>query len=322
VRIYGLDELPRALRPQLATFAVSDGDPPQDYALLQELRRRGHPASDYWGVYAVEDHRIHSRVETLWLPFTGREGPETVVGIADVLTLPTATGRGFARALLEEVHRRETTRGARWCFLWTHRTWGAHRLYQSLGYEDVYSSPNALRGIPATARRTPPSGYRWTTARARDADRLDRILATATSRRLGFVPRSRGSTRVRFHFEWRRPENHRILWHGRRAVGYAHLSSSSGRYLIVNEALVTAPDHLEGMIDGLEALARGRWLTFQGTSLVRDAEASLRDRGYLLVPSSHSVLMAKPLGPMPAGGEDLRAVFTDPRFSSHRGDMF
>jgi GNAT superfamily N-acetyltransferase len=322
MRIYALDELPVDFRPQLAAFAVSDGDPPQDFDLIRRLRRMGHPGSDYWGVYAVEGGRILSRVETLQLPFRGRTGPQTVVGVADVLTLPEGTGRGFARALLQEAHHRETARGRGWSFLWTHRTWGAHRLYLSLGYEDVYSPPNALRPIPRSTRREPPTGYHWRVARAADADRLARLLARATEGRYGFVPRPRRSTRIRFSLGLRRPENYRLLFRGARAVGYAHLPSSTSWNVTVNEVVITSSDHSEAMIVGLEGLARGRWLTFQGTSFVRDAETQLTSRGYRILPSSHAVLMAKPLHPRRSRGEDLRKVCGDPLYSSHRGDMF
>jgi GNAT superfamily N-acetyltransferase len=322
MRIYDLDQLPEAVTPQLATFGVSDGDPPQDLALIRRLRRMGHPASDYWGVYAIEGEQVLSRVETLQLDFRGRAGSQKVVGVSDVLTLPSGVGRGFARALLTEVHRREAARGRRWSFLWTHRTWGAHGLYLDLGYQDVYSPPNALRLVPRRARRGPWPEYRWVVARPSDAPRLERLISTATHDRLGFVPRYRGSTRIRFRLGWRRPENYRILLHRGRPVGYVHLPSSADWNLIANEVLVTEPGHARAMLDGLERLAQGRWLVFQATSFVRDSEAELRARGYAIVPTSHSVLMAKPLGPPAGSGEDLRSICSDPAFSSHRGDMF
>ncbi|MGD0250899.1 MAG: GNAT family N-acetyltransferase, partial [Thermoplasmata archaeon] len=314
--------LPDRLLLQLAAFAVSDGDPPQDVKFIRRLQHMGHPASDYWGVYAVEDDQVLSRVETLHLGFTGRTGPQTVVGISDVLTRPNGVGRGFARALLQEVHRRETAAGRTWSFLWTHRTWGAHHLYEELGYEDAYSPPHALRPIGRRARREPPLGYRWKVSRPSDAGRLERLLAIATEGRLGFVPRSRGSTRIRFRVGWRKPENLRILSRGSRAVGYAYLADDGPWNLTTQEVVVTSPDHREAMLDALEVLARGRWLTFQSTSFVRDSDPILREHGFAVYPASHVVLMAKPLGSQSSRGEDLRRVFRDPGFSSHRGDMF
>jgi len=282
----------------------------------------GYPGSDYYAVCAVQDGQVLSRVETLQLTFRGIEGPQTVAGISDVATRPDGLGRGFARSLLREVHRRELGLGRRWSFLWTHRTWGAHRLYESLGYEDVYSPPNALKEVPRTTRRSPPSGYRWRVAGAGDAERLDGLLHRSTRRRRGFVPRFRGSARIRFRLGWRKPRDHRFLTAGSRAVGYVHLPDTSSWNVTANEVVLTSPDHFGPMLDALEGLARGRWLTIQGTSFVRDAETILAARGYAIYPSSHVVLMAKPLRASASRGEDLRKVFRDPRFSSHRGDMF
>ncbi|MFI5418821.1 MAG: GNAT family N-acetyltransferase [Candidatus Lutacidiplasmatales archaeon] len=301
---------------------MSDGDPPQGYSFLRRLQRLGHPASDYFGVYAVEDGQLLSRIETLHLNFRGVDGPQSVVGIADVLTRPDGLGRGFARRLLGEVHRRELTRGRDWSFLWTRRSWGAHRLYGELGYRDVYSPPFAFREIPRTRRRALPAGYRWRTVRSADAARLERLLDDSRRDRLGFVPRARGATRLRFQLGWRRPENHRMLMFRARPVGYAFLSEQSGWNLSTNEVVLTSPHHVESMLTALEGLAAGRWLTFQWTTFVRDAQAALEARGYRVFPASHTVLMAKTLRSRRTREEDLRSVFQSPRFSSHRGDMF
>jgi GNAT superfamily N-acetyltransferase len=322
MRVFDLASLPPELRTQLAWFAVSDGDAPQDEQFIRRLRARGFPASDYYAVYAAEDGQLYSRVETLHLDLTGRLGLQRVVGISDVLTRPDGLGQGFARTLLEEVHRREIAREHAWSFLWTHRTWGAHRLYEKLGYEDVYSLPIALRGHAAAAGRRPPPGYRWSVARKEDAQRLERLVESATSGRLGFVPRPRGWLRIRFQLGWRKWANHRILRLGKSMIGYANLSDDSSWNLSTNEVVVTEPRHLRPMLDALEALAGRRRLTFQGTSFVRDSEQLLRERGYAFVPGSHSVLMAKRLLRGPRGSEDVRDIFRDPRFSCHRADMF
>jgi GNAT superfamily N-acetyltransferase len=322
MEIVDLNTLPRRLHPQLAAFAVSDGDAPQDIGFIRRLRKMGHPASDYYAVYAVEDSQVLSRVESLQLPFAGRSGPQVVVGISDVATRPDGVGRGFARALMEEVHRREVARGRKWSFLWTHRSWGAHRLYESLGYEDVYSPPNAHRQPRASRRPTRATAYHLKAASSRDVSRLERLLRQGTVGRLGFVPRSPGSFRIRTRLGWRKLANHRLLSMGDRVVGYAYVSDDSSSNLTANELVVTSPEHLGPMLRALEVAAGRRSLTLQATSAARDAETLLRESGYLILPSSHQVLMAKPLVPRRSYGEDVRTVFSDPRLSSHRGDMF
>lgn len=323
MRIYDFDNLPSELLPQLGTFQVSDGDPPQGLEFIRRVRRTPHPASDYFAVYAVEGEKLLSRVETLQLPFTGPMGSDVVVGISDVLTRPDGVGRGFARTLLEEVHRRERLRGRQWSFLWTRRSWGAHRLYESMGYEDVFSPPNAVReGDRGPRRARLPSGYRLVPERSTDGRRLERVLRESTEGRLGFVPRSPGSFRTRIHLGWRKPDRHLLLGRGGRTVGFAHVSDNSRWNLSVNEVLLTGTEHREPMLRCLEVFAGTRSLTFQGTTFVRDAEAFLRAGAYQVLTTSHSVLMAKALGPRPTIGAEFRAVFADPRYSSHRGDMF
>ncbi|MCI4370905.1 MAG: GNAT family N-acetyltransferase, partial [Thermoplasmata archaeon] len=187
MRIYELDTLPRSLYPQLGAFALSGGEPPQDIRFVRDVRKLPTAASDYFAVYAVEDGQLLSRIETLDLPFRGHHGTQRVVGVSDVVTRPDAVGRGLARTLLREVHRRAVPQGRTWSFLWTHRSWGAHRLYESLGYEDVYSPPSALGPFPSRRRGRRTVGYRVTRERSRTGKRLERILTRSTLGRLGFL---------------------------------------------------------------------------------------------------------------------------------------
>jgi len=321
MRIFDLHGLPSELRPQLAGMNPLLGDPPQDLAFIERLRRFHFPASDYYGVYAVEHGEILSRIETLWLTLTTERGPETVVGISDVLTRPDAIGQGYAGSLLEEVHRREIALGRRWSLLWTHRSWGAHHLYERLGYRDIYSPPVALRWIPAPARSV-PDGYRWTTARPGDLARLEEILARGTRDRLGLVPRFPGSFRTRVRFGWRRTRDHRILWHGSVPIGYGHFSGSTRRHLGANEVVVVSPRHARPMLLAMESIAARRWLTISYTSFARDIEPVLRERGYAIHPKMHLTLMAKALGARHERTTPLERLARDPRFSCHRGDVF
>lgn len=322
MKIYDLAGLPTGLRPQLAALGVCDNESPQDDRFLGRLRRLGYPTTDYWGVYAVEGDELLARVETLRLPFTGRTGTQPVVGVADVVTRPPGLGRGYARALLQEVHRRSRADGARWSFLWTRRSWGAHRLYESLGYQDIYSTPYALGRVPSSAARRPPGRYRLLVAGAADAGRIERILLSATHGRLGFLPRPPAQATLRARLGGRSWKNFRILFDGRRPVGYAYLSDDRPWNLTASEVVVPSPEHRPAMLAALRSLARGRWLTFQSTSFVTDAEVDLREGGFLVSPVSHAVLMAKPLVPARKLGEDLRPLGSDPAFSNHRGDMF
>ena len=322
MEIVELRDLPEALLPQIASLPAQDGDPPMGIDQIRSARRAGLPFSPYYAVYAVEDGRILARVETSWFTFTGPEGPQTVAAVCDVLTRPTEGRRGCAGALLTDVHRRETEAGHEWSFLWTHRTWGAHRLYERMGYADVYSPPVALRVIPKRPRAERADPGNWTVARRTDATLLEEMLARATRGRLGFVPRPPGSYAARFRLGWRSPRNHRILRSGSEAIGVAHLAGANPSSLVVNEVVVTAPEHLGPMLDALEQEAAGRWLMLETTTFIPDAGPILRERGYAVYPASHRTMMARPLVGAPRGSLDPAEICRDPAFSNHRGDMF
>ncbi|MCI4321878.1 MAG: GNAT family N-acetyltransferase [Thermoplasmata archaeon] len=321
MQILDFDELPSALHPQVAAMRWLDREAPQDVAFVRRLRREGFPATDYFGVYAVEGGELLSRVETLALPWRGGGETRTVLGISDVLTRPDAGGRGLARRLLVELHRREAALGRPWSFLWTRRSWGAHRLYEKLGYRDVYSAPSSLRKIPSTVRRRLPPGVSWRKAKVRDFARLEQILSAATRDRFGFVPRWPGSFRLKHRLGWRPASSYRMLMKSGRAVGYANLTTELTT-VEAHEVVVEDPADSGAMIAAIEREAAGQWLAFGSTSFGWDHRAELSSRGYAVYPLSHLTLMARPLHRMARGARSASEVAADPRFVCHRGDQF
>ncbi len=284
MKILDFQDLPKSLLKQLPVTAVLDGDPPWGSEILRSNQKLGIPYSSYRCVYAVESGEIVSQIEVYWLTLTTTDGVFPVAGIANVATRPLAQGRGWASALLEEVHRREVDRGASSSFLWTHRSWGAHRLYERLGYVDVYSPPASLKRIPTSVPRKPPAGYRWRICDRRDADRLDRLLVRANQGRIGFIPRFPRSFYARFAIGWRRPDNHRILFQGSQPVGFVHLSHTDPWSISANEVVVVGSEHTRPMLQALESTASGRWLALETTTFVADAAVELRDRGFSTYP--------------------------------------
>ena len=323
VRILTLAELPRSVVPQLGALGWLDGDAPQDLRFVRRVQRSGLPMSDYYGVYAVEGDQLLAHVEALDLVVTTQEGPVPALGLADVLTRPDAIGRGLATRLIGEVHRRARAHGARWSLLWTHRTWGAHRLYERLGYRDVFSPPAALRKVPRRYRTRRSPGYSWERVTRTASRRLERIASAGRRGRLGFVPEDAAPFRARFRLGFRSWSDHRVLRRGSEDVGYAYLSIQRDS-LTVHEVVVTDPVHAVPMISALEAEAAGRWVALGTTTFVRDAAPALVSRGYLYFASSHRVLMARPLSDRSGAlvRRSFLGVFDDPRFSCHRGDMF
>lgn len=320
--IFDLDELPSELHPQLSALRWLDGESPQDLAFVRRLQRAGFPATKYFGVYAVENGEVLAHVETLALPYRSGPGlPGTVLGIADVLTQPDALGRGLARRLLVHLHRREAAQGREWSFLWTHRSWGAHRLYERLGYRDVYSPPSAVRKLPSAASRRLPRGYSWRRAAVRDLGLLERLLGESTEERLGFVPRWKGSFRLKDRLGWRPVRNHLILGYEGAAVGYASVTRDL-ESVAAHEVVVRESAHARAMLAALEREASGRWLTFGSTSFVAEFAPILTERKYALHSMTHVTLMARPLRAGARSGPDPAKVAADPAYSCHRGDQF
>lgn len=323
VRILAYEELSPRQRAGASALDWSDQDPPSLPERFFAARVDGAPFLAYEPLYALDDGVPVARVGSVRLPFRTRREVLTVCGIADVVTRPDALRRGYATALLDETHRRARAQGARWSFLWTRRSWGAHRAYQRLGYRDVYSPPLALRKIPAVSRPSRlPSRFSWRRATVRDAARMEELLHEATKHRLGFVPRSARSFEVRFRAGWRRPRDFCILTERRAPVGYASVVTS--RFDVISrEAVVSRPSLGPLLLDQFEAHARGRWLAFGQTTFVQDQATEFRRRGFELLGSNHGVLMASPLGRRPSGEvAEVRRTFLDRRLSLHGGDMF
>lgn len=321
MRIYALADLPATVRSQLVVPGVMTGDPPRDEEQIRRLRAFGFPLAPYYAVYAVAGGEVLSRVEVIRPTFRTIEGLQVVSGISDVATRPDAVDRGYARALIREVHRREQRAGRRWCLLWTQRSWGAHRLYERLGYRDVYSPPTAVRYLRASPPTRLPRGYAWETAGPGDFPRLERLLRRGTEGRVGFVSRFPGSYRARVRLGWRTLANFRILLEGSEDAGFAYVTLSSTQAEAI-EVLVASPSHRRPMLDALETLAKGRWLVLRTTSFAADVRDELGRRGYGLYAPAHLVLMARRLRGTASDADDVAATCRDVRFSCHRGDVF
>lgn len=323
MRIVELADLPDRLGPQVGALNWLDGDPPYDARFLRHLSTLGYPFLDYQALFAVEKGQLLGKADTTVHDYVTPAGTESVIWVSGVATRPDALRRGVARALLEEIHSREENTGRRWAFLWTHRSWGAHHLYEELGYKDVYSPPVALRRWRRASPRSLPRGYGWRALRPHEDSLLEELLDVASEGRYGFIPRYRGSFRVRFQFGWRQPSDFRVLTKESNPVGYAH--GGSGPYArTASEIVVTHPAHGTAMLDALEREATGRWLALARTTFITDHAGLLRTRGYATYRHSHPTIMAKPLKPNsrhPPSTDPAR-VCRSPRFSFHGGDVF
>ena len=322
MHVLPIAEIPRELTASWGSLVWSDRDSPFDRTFLRRARSLGIPFADYLGLVVVEGPEVLAQVMVGHYRLTTARGTEEFAGIENVVARPDALRRGLGTALLSEVHRREAESGHRWALLWTQRSWGAHRLYERLGYRDIYSPPTAIRPPGRTRADRLPPGFRLRAARDRDAPLLASLLRRATRSRWGFRDRFGAAFRARFALGWRNAKDHHVLLRRGSPVGYFSGEENS-RAVEVNEGVVEAPEWLPALLDGMQSQARGRWLELGCTTLVNDAEALLKERGFALAPNCHKTLMARALFERAAPNvSELRRVTEDARFTCHRGDMF
>jgi len=283
-----------------------------------DTMRHMHLISDYVGVFAVERQRVLGHVFVELIPYDFPEGADIVAGIATVGTRPDAGRSGVASALLREAHRREHEAGRRYAALWTNRSWGAHSLYERLGYRDVYSSPWALH-VP-TARR--PRAGAVGPAHRSDLDEIDRLHNRMAEGRWGYCRRVVGSTRAAVRHRYLDPDNDLLVTRkDGRLTGYAYLERSSRR-VICGEVVATSRKVTRQLVDGVGRVAGSLPYAFQHT-LVTDNPELFGEPGYVTGPLSWYGMMALDLRrewSTPAA----EAVFgtRDPRFLCLAGDRF
>ncbi|MDA4127047.1 MAG: GNAT family N-acetyltransferase, partial [Thaumarchaeota archaeon] len=226
LRIVDYDELPARLETRAQILDASVGWMPLDFRRMEEARRIGFPAAPYFGVYAVENDEILSTVRVMRIPYTLANGSvETVSGIQGVITRREWSRRGLARKLLAEVHRREAEAGLGFVMLWTGHSLMAHNLYNSMGYQDIYTPNLAIR--KCDGRRARPRGYELKTARRSDSELIEKLHSDSTAGRVGFTPRPKGIVSILFKL-WLKPDSFRLILRGGKPIGYAQLQKGRG----------------------------------------------------------------------------------------------
>ncbi len=128
MRIVDHDELSSASQQQVHLLDMTAGWGALDFSDINQARKTGYPATDYFGVYAVEGGEVLSAVRVIRFPFTTPNEVRQVAGIQGVVTRRDTGRKGLAYKLLEEVHRRERASGKKFAMLWTGRGVVAHGL--------------------------------------------------------------------------------------------------------------------------------------------------------------------------------------------------
>jgi GNAT superfamily N-acetyltransferase len=320
MRIMEHDELPSGLEADVQLLRLSVGWAPRDFYRTEQARSAGFPSADYFGLYAVEGDRILSTVRVLRLPYTFPDGhTEAISGVLSVITRQDSRGRGLARQLLDEVHARERRAGSRFSLLWSESI-TAHRLYESMGYEDVYTPDIATKRAPKRGALHDP--YELVTVKDDDVAAIERLHDAATRGRIGFTPRPRGLLGALIEFGLFKPDSFRLILRDGRPIGYLELQEAPG-WVSVSEVIVTGdPPDTGDLLSVLERVSAGRWLSFWNT-FVCDSREVLEGRGYSFSSLGDSLLMSLPLDKRPETRGQRSVLGTaDPRFVCQGLDHF
>ena len=320
MRFLTFDELSPSMDADRLLVHLSALGGAADRRAVARWRRRSDLYADYVGVFAVDAGRVVGQTLVKRLTYHFPDGPQRIGAIASVGTRPDRSRTGVARRLLEEVHRRERAAGMDFVALWTNRSWGAHRLYEQLGYEDTYAYPWAVRR--PGPRRGPRRNRAISPARPRELGALDRLHDRLAEGRIGFCQRPRRFLLTAAANREVDPASELLVAHDAgTVVGYA-LVHTTGSRTICGELVAETEAARTAIVRSVEARAGRNAVAFQHTP-VTDARELLRRRGYAFLDTGWYVFMTHALrGPWNARA--ARATFRpdDPRFLCCAGDRF
>jgi GNAT superfamily N-acetyltransferase len=283
-------------------------------------RRRSSFVPDYVGIFAVERGQVLGQVFVQRFAYTFPHGTETVSGPAGVATRRDFARAGIARRMLEEVHRREREEGIAYSTLWTNRSWGAHRLYDELGYRDIYEPPFAVHVGPRP--RPSPSKIRVRGGRRADIEALESLHERFAAGRWGFAHRERGRlTLAADTHEVRLKEQFLVAVERGVPVGYAQVDVTPFR-TVCGELVARPPRVRARLAEAVEARAGAGAVAFRD-SVVDTLRPRLRRRGYVEAPAGWFGLMGMPFGRTARRATVVRAFGAgSSKFLCFTGDRF
>ena len=284
-------------------------------------RRRSDLFADYVGIFAVERGTVVGQTLVKRLSYAFPGGAETIGAVASVATRPDRARHGVAQRILAEVHARERAAGIRVAALWTNPSWGAHQLYEKLGYRDVHALPWAVR-LPGRGpgARTPVRGVRpaWPS----DLHGLGELHDRWAEGRLGFCRRPLHSFELASATHEIEPTKELVLARdGGELAGYAHVQATPNR-VVCGELVANSPDIEGRLVREIERRAGDGPVAVVGTA-VRDLAGLLGRRGYRRLDRGWWTFMAKSLERDWDARTAIRALATnDPRYVCQSGDRF
>jgi GNAT superfamily N-acetyltransferase len=321
VRFLTFDELTPSMDAERLLVHLSSLGGAADRGSVALWRRRSSLFAEYVGVFAVDRGHVVGQTLVKRLPYTFRDGTEPIGAIASVGTRPDRARSGIARQVLAEVHRREREAGIRYVALWTNLSWGAHRLYERLGYRDVYLFPWAVRS-PRPFLAAARSRVRAGPARVSDLAELERFHDRWAERRLGFSRRPMRLFRLAAATKEFDPVRDVVVARqGSRIAGYAIVQTSSSR-TTCGELVAASHRVRTSLVAEVERRAKGATVAFYQTP-VSDAPEFFRRRGYVTMAEGWYVFMAAPLtAEWTRKAAVERCATADPRFLCMSADRF
>ena len=253
---------------------------------MDEIRRlntrtRNSPG----GFCALENNHIIGFVGVMEIPTRALNGDtEPVGGIYGVATHPRKARQGVSTELMKRAHEYFASKGYRFSFLTTRKTYIAYAFYRHLSYEDALCFPSAFKFLTKKRKSIENGSARIPWKAVMD------IYEEFTASKTGFVVRDvdffKALPRIA-SLDQGRPE--RILVGEK---GYVFYSTMDGP-LTIDELVSTDQDEMKNLITTIESKARE--VVSDRCVLNPCLLEVYRSRGYLTQVESHGLLMVKAL---------------------------
>jgi GNAT superfamily N-acetyltransferase len=209
---------------------------PERAAMIRSEDPRAFP---FFCVYGQVDGAVAGQVGVYRLPVVSTNELDEVGGVWAVSTHPSFSRLGIAYRLMEEAHERMRAAGLSFSTLGTGRHLVAHRLYEKLGYKDVFSSPRVIARLETLPIET---GLRAERAGSNRLPLADHLFEQIAGSYLGFARRHIPFFPSLERMEYLSGQELWLLWKEDKPVGYAAASLSNSVLKIGNLLLFDGID--------------------------------------------------------------------------------